>query len=206
MDRALSFFGVYDVFGYLASGASLVVGVWWVLAGEIPHLSTVAVLGLLGASYIAGQAAAALGHTWELLWWKARKGKPYVRMLEKGDNGFSEELRAAIKVDLAAGVRIDDLTVQQRFGLARTKLRLTGTEERAETMRAMHGLCRNLAAAAAVIFLVAAVKIAVDGWDERVWVTAALALVATPTFGWRALRFEGRFGREVWLGYLALRM
>lgn len=206
MDRALSFFGVYDVFGYLASGASLVIGVWWVVAGQIPHLSTVAVFGLLGASYIAGQVAASLGHNWELLWWKAMKGKPYVRMFEKGDYGFGEDLRRAIDADLEAGVGIRSLTVQQRFNFARTKLRLTGTDSRAETMRAMHGLCRNLAASAGVIFVVAAVKIVVDGWDERVWVTAAFALVAAPLFGWRAMRFEWRFGREVWLGYLALRM
>lgn len=214
MDRALSFFGVYDVFGYLASGTSAVVGIWWLVAGSLPHFSTVGILGLLGGSYIAGQVAATLGHLWEELWWQRKGGKPYMRMLGEDGYEFEEPLRAAIAslvdrevaslVDGEAGV--SSLSDKQRFDLARTKLRRENFEGRAETMRAMHGLCRNLTATAGVLFLVAVVVWVVQIDETRLWIVAALSLLAIFAFGWRTLRFERRFGRAVWMGYLALQM
>lgn len=207
MDRALSYFGVYDVFGYLASGLSLVVGVWWIAAGEIPSLSVVAVLGLLGAGYLAGQPAAVLGNLWEKLLWKWHKGKPYVRMLELGDDGFSCALRGELVKRISVEAGVHDLDTKQRFTLARAKLRREGFDSRAETMRAMHGLCRNMAATSAALCLTAlAFWIAEGREDERLWITAALALAGALVMAWRTARFERRFGREVWLNYLALRM
>lgn len=206
VDRALSFFGVYDIFSYLASGTSLVVGVWWVVEGEIPHLSVAGLLGLIGAGYLAGQIAAILGDGWERRWWRWRRGKPYERMLDSGAEGFGEDLRSAITSDLEADVGLAKLSTKQQFNLARIKLRLVGVDDRAETMRALHGLCRNLTASAAVVLITAAGSLVVDGSQRRLWIAAALALIATLLFGLRAVRFECRFGREVWLGYLALRM
>ncbi len=206
MDRALSFFGVYDVFGYLASGVSAVVGVWWVVEGTLPHLSTVAVFGLLGASYIAGQVAALLGNLWERFWWGWKGGKPYVRMLDEDGYEFKQPVRKAIEKGIDEEVGIEGLSTKQRFNLARAKLRLVNFEGRAETMRAMHGLCRNLVASAAVVFLTAAVADVVRCGETRLGIATALSFVAVWAFGWRAIKFEHRFGREVWLGYLALRM
>jgi hypothetical protein len=206
MDRALSFFGAYDVFGYLASGISAVVGVWWVVEGSIPQLSTVAVLGLLGASYLAGQITAILGNLWEEQWWRGRRGKPYVRMLEEDGYEFERPLRLAIKEQIDAEARVPGLKTGQRFSLARAKLRMTGFDSRAETMRALHGLCRNLVASAALIFVTAVTADIVHGGELRLSIAAALSFVSIWAFIWRALKFEHRFGRAVWLGYLALQM
>jgi hypothetical protein len=207
MDRALSFFGVYDVFGYLASGLSAVVGIWWLTAGSIPHLSIVGVLGLLGAGYMAGQISAILGNLWESLWWK-RKGneKPYARMLKGSEEGFGKQLGAEIRSRIDAEAQVEGLVDKGRFNFARTKLRLEGFEERAETMRALHGLCRNLAATAAVLSLVAAGTLLVEGPEKRLWIALGLSSVAIFAFGSRALSFERRFGREVWFSYLVLQV
>lgn len=206
MDRALSFFGVYDVFGYLASGVSAIAGIWWVAEGSLPHFSTVGVLGLLAGGYLAGQVAATLGHFWERMWWKLKGGKPYVRMLRDSGYEFEEPLRKALAsaIDREAGVT--QLSDRQRFNLARAKLRMASFEGRAETMRAMHGLCRNLTATAAAIGVVAIVAWCIGGSETRLTITVVLSILGVFAFGWRALRFERRFGREVWLGYLALRM
>jgi len=206
MDRALSFFGVYDVFGYLASGLSAVVGVWWVVEGSIPHLSIVALLGLLGGSYIAGHLTAILGNIWERLWWRWKGKKPYTRLIEEDSRDFHRALRIAISSRIESEVGVRDLDARERFNLARAKLRLDGFEQRAETMRAMHGLCRNLVGAAAVICVAAIGTGVVDGGEARLTVTAVSSFLAIWAFLWRALKFEYRFGREVWLSYLALRM
>jgi hypothetical protein len=204
MDRALSFFGVYDVFGYLASGVAAVAGIWWVLEGSIPDLSTVAFLGLLGASYIAGQIAAILGNLWEEQWWNLRRGKPYVRMLEEKDYEFPDPLRLAILDRIDAEVGVPEMKTQHRFSLARAKLRMAGFDGRAETMRALHGLCRNLVASATLIFATAVTADIVRGGEVRLSIAAALSFVAIWAFLWRALKFEHRFGRAVWIGYFAL--
>jgi len=206
VDRALSFFGVYDVFGYLASGLTAVVGVWWVVEGSIPHLSIVALLGLLGASYIAGQLTAILGNLWEKLWWRWKGDKPYIWLIEEDSRDFGKQLRTAISSRIDAEVGVRDLGARERFNLARAKLRLEGFERRAETMRAMHGLCRNLVGAAALICVAAIGTSIVDDGEARLMVVAAGSFLAIWAFLWRALKFEYRFGREVWLSYLALRM
>jgi hypothetical protein len=194
------------VFGYLASGLSVVVGIWWLVEGSIPHLSTVGLLGLVGASYIAGQVTAILGHFWEQVWFKWKGGKPYIRMLTEDDYEFGKSLRETLVTAIDGEVGVQGLSNRQRFNLARAKLRLVGFESRAETMRAMHGLCRNLAATAGALFLTALVMFCIEGCETRLLAATALSLPAVFAFGWRALRFERRFGREVWLSYLALRM
>jgi hypothetical protein len=203
MDRALSFFGVYDVFGYLASGVSAVVGIWWLTAGSIPHLSTVGVLGLLGSGYVAGQVTATLGHFWEWGWWKWKGPKPYIAMLDDDEEEFGEPLRRELVAKIDEEVQVEGLDTRQRFNLARARLRWAG-DGRAETMRAMHGLCRNLAATAGLLFFTALGALVLNGCEKRLWIALGLSFCAIFAFGWRAIRFERRFGREVWLGYLAL--
>jgi hypothetical protein len=205
VDRALSFFGLYDVFGYLASGASVVIGAWWISAGELPPISVAGLVGLFGAAYIAGQLMGSLGHTWERKWWKHAQGKPYVRAFQHGEQKFGEPLRAAIAEDLAKDFDVAGLSVEQKFNLARTKLRILDLDGRAEAMRAIHGLCRNLTASTAVLLFTALGALFARGCETRLLVAAGVCLVAIPVFLSRTLRFERRFGREIWLGYIALR-
>jgi hypothetical protein len=205
VERALSFFGLYDVFGYLASGATFLVGVWWLAEGDLPSLSLVALAGFLGAGYLVGHLTACIGHLWEKGWWKVRRGKPYARMLQRGDEGFTEQLSDAIVQDIRKDFGVADLSVKHQHNLARAKLRMLGLDQRAESMRAVHGLCRNMAASTMLLFLATLGALVARGCESRLWVALVVAAAITPLFVWRTIRFERHFGREIWLGYLALR-
>lgn len=206
MDRLFSLFGLYDVTGYLLSGLALLLGIYWVVAGELPALSTAAVFCLLAASYAAGQLAAIVGRGWEDRWWRRHGGKPSILMIEGEDSRFRDLQGASVSRQIEQEVGIAELPADIRFRLAHAKLRLADFHDRAETMRSLHGLCRNLAASSLLVGLAAFIGAIVDGDGARLWVVAAAATVIAPLFARRALRYHRRFAREVMLSFLALRM
>lgn len=204
MERLLSLFNLYDVLGYLLSGVALIVGLYWVFAGVPPSPTTAAVFGLLGAGYAVGQLLALPGGLWESAWWKWRGGLPAQRMLAEGAFGFTVGVREEIKRRLSAQVGVDDLTDDHRFELARARLRLAGFDGRAELIRALHGLCRNLSASCLFIGAGAVVHLAFACEVERLVITAVLGIGTAGMLGLRTIRFQRRFAEEIWLDYLAL--
>lgn len=209
MDRVLSLFGLYDILGYLLSGLALLIGVWWVLAGEIPEPSTAALFGLLAAAYAAGQLASVAGRAWEDRWWQWR-GRPSDRMIEgipsPADEDRFDVVGKSVGEQVEREVGIEGLSADVRLKLAHAKLRQAQSHGRADTMRALHGLCRNLAASCALVGAIALVVALVHGGEPRLWVAASLAPVVSFLFGSRAIRYQWRFSREVLIGVLALRM
>jgi len=206
MDRFFSLFGLYDVLGYLLSGLVLLVGVYWVFAGEVPELSTTALLGVLAAGYIAGQLAAVAGRAWEDRWWKRLGGEPKVRMIEGEDESYSSLQGKVVRERVEREVDVEGLDAEVCFMLAYAKLRMAGFHDRTETMLSLHGLCRNLAASSILVGALAAVVGIVEGWEPRLIATAAVGLTVGPLFAHRALRYQYRVSREVVLGFLALGM
>ena len=204
MERILSLFNLYDVLGYLLSGVALIVGLFWVFAGLPPSPTTAAVFGLLGAGYAVGQLLALPGGLWESAWWKWRGGQPAQRMLSEGAFAFPVGVREEIKRRLRSQIGVDDLTNDHRFELARARLRLAGFDGRAEVIRALHGLCRNLSASCLLIGLSALVHLTYACEVERLVVTAVLGLLSAGMLGIRTVRFQRRFAEEIWLDYLAL--
>jgi hypothetical protein len=209
VDRVLSLFGLYDILGYLLSGLALLVGIWWVVAGGIPEPSTAALFGLLAAGYAAGQLASVAGRAWEDRWWQWR-GRPSDRMIEgtrdpEDEDGF-DIVGKSVGEQVEREVGITGLSPDVRLKLAHAKLRQAQSHGRADTMRALHGLCRNLAASCALVGATAFVVAVAHGGEPRLWIVAGVAPVAGFLFGSRAIRYQWRFSREVLLGVLALRM
>lgn len=209
MDRVLSLFGIYDILGYLLSGLALLVGIWWVVAGEIPEPSTTGLLGLLAGGYAAGQLASVAGRAWEDRWWRWR-GRPSDRMIEgiqyPGEEDRFDVLGKSVGAEVEQEVGIEGLSADVRLKLAHAKLRKAQSHGRADTMRALHGLCRNLAASCALVGVIALAVVVVHGGEPRLWIAVCLAPVVSFLFGSRAIRYQWRFSREVLLGVLALRM
>jgi hypothetical protein len=204
MERLLSLFSLYDVLGYLLSGAALILGLYWVFAGIPPNPSTAVVLALLGAGYATGQLVAIPAALWESLFWRWRGGQPAQRMLSVGAYGFGPKLRDEIKQKLDTEVGVAELSDDHRFELARAKLRLVGFDGRAELIRALHGLCRNLSTSSFVIGAVALVHLKFAGETQRLAITAGLGLATSLMLAFRTIRFQRRFAEEIWLDYLAL--
>lgn len=204
MERLLSLFNLYDVLGYLLSGVALIVGLYWVFAGIPPSPTTAAVFGLLGAGYAVGQLLALPGGLWESAWWKWQGGQPAQRMLGEGAFGFPVGVREEIKRRLSSQIGVDDLTDDHRFELVRARLRLVGFDGRAEVIRALHGLCRNLSASCLFIGVVALVHLAFSSETERLLITAILGIGTAVMLGFRTIRFQRRFAEEILLDYLAL--
>lgn len=204
MDRLLSLFSLYDVLGYLLSGVALILGLYWVFAGVPESPTTAVVFGLLGAGYAVGQLVAIPGGLWESYWWKWRGGQPAQRMLAAGAFGFGKGIRQKIEQRLNAQVGVDDLSSDHQFELARARLRLVGFDGRAELIRALHGLCRNLSASCFLVGMVALIHLAYVGEVQRLTITAALGIGAALMLGFRTIRFQRRFAEEIWLDYVAL--
>jgi hypothetical protein len=209
VDRVLSLFGLYDILGYLLSGLALLLGIWWAVAGEIPEPSTTGLLGLLAGGYAAGQLASVAGRAWEDRWWRW-KGRPGDLMIEgipsPADEDQFEVVGKSVGEQIEREVGIDGLSADLRLKLAHAKLRKAQSHSRADAMRALHGLCRNLAASCALVGVIALAVVAVHGSEPRLWIAAGLAPVAGFLFGSRAIRYQWRFSREVLIGVLALRM
>jgi hypothetical protein len=125
-------------------------------------------------------------------------------MLGDGAFGFDASIRDEIRGRLAAQIGVDGLSDDHRFELARARLRLAGFDGRAELIRALHGLCRNLSASCFLIGAVALVHLVSADEIERLASTATLGIATSLMLGFRTIRFQKRFAEEIWLDYVAL--
>jgi hypothetical protein len=76
-------------------------------------------------------------------------------MISASAYDFGTKIGKEIKQRLETQVGISDLSDDHSFELARARLRLAGFDTRAELIRALHVLCRNLSTSCFAIGVVA---------------------------------------------------
>jgi hypothetical protein len=208
MDRLVSLFSVYDFFGYVMAGGSLIAGTYWAFAELPPEPGTAAVLGIIAASYAVGHLVQSVANLWEGWLWKKR-GRPSSDRMSASSKDDAHEpydaaLQALIKKRVEAIVGSDELSVGDMFAVARAELRARQLEGRAELMNAMYGLCRGLTTSCVLlipIFITAGID--TDDWT-RLGIALGVVIVAAILYARRATRYSYRFADQVWKDFAAL--
>jgi len=198
VDRLFSLFSFYEFLGYVFTGAALIAGAAWAVAGAPTEPGAAAVVGLLIASYIAGHLVQALAVVWEVRWWRA--GWPSDRRMTEGDSrAYSSELRTLVVDALAASrpPEVRKLEPRHLFALARADLRRMGADTRAELMNAMYAMSRGLATTSAVL-AATFVVVGVARGADRMWPASIVAASAALLFLYRFTRFGYYFADQVW--------
>jgi hypothetical protein len=203
VDRLFSLFSLYDFVTYIFTGAALIAGVVWAVAGVPAEPGATALLGLAVASYIAGHLAQALGVLWEAKWWKAKGGWPSDVRMTPGKKGcYQPELRDLIVrgLEMGRGGEIEKLEPKHLFALARAELRTRNDDVRAELLNALYAFSRGLATVSFVLTVTFVVVWLVTG-EERLVPAAIVAAVASALFLYRFNRFGFYFADQVWRDY-----
>jgi hypothetical protein len=217
MDRLLSLFSVYDFFGYVLAGGSLIAGTYWAFA-KLPHEpGTAAVFGIIALSYMSGHLVQSLATIWEGWLWSSRGIPSSVRLAAPSPSTsqpgkkttaprpYDSELQRVIKDRIAGITGTATISTEAMFAVARAELRARQLDGRAELMNTMYGLCRGLATSAALlipVFVAAGFK--TDDWT-RLGIAIGTAVVACLLYARRAERYSYRFADQVWHDFVALR-
>lgn len=206
-------FSYYDVFGILAPGTVLLVGLL-LLFGERPSAGFIEGVGVGGLGilailgYATGQMAQGLGNFLESGYWCFWEGKPthWVRTGRHERLSFSgkqikrlqEVCRTELDIDLEKPIQ--DLSASAWRGI--TSQFYAAVEDRGQTRRittfnSKYGFHRGVTVAT----LVLAVAAFVEG---RIWV-GATGLIATGLALYRMHRFARHYARELFVQILELR-
>jgi hypothetical protein len=207
METLFSLLGLYQLLGVLLPGAVGTAAIYFAVNGMPPDPSTAGVLGLIVLFYVVGNVIQGAAVVWESRYWKRFGGWPSTRRMSPTDSkAYDPAFRTLIqkKLDALVGSPTDDLSVADRFGLARAELRRLKLDERAEGFNAIYGLSRGLVTAGAVTLVTLLGAAIVGHASERNLITAAIVGVAVaPVFN-RFQRFGWYFADQVWRDFVAV--
>ena len=211
-------FSIYDVFGYLASGFLLLVGVDYVLdTGWLIRPSLGLAPGLLwtGAAFVIGQVLATPSSTLLEGWLVGSVlGRPSINLFSKDrPGGWRSRLFPGYYCPLAAKTQervrrrareagVEE-TGEELFQLAfgAVKGRET-TMARLETFVTRYGFCRNVAFTALIGVPAIPLLCAVSGHWDQLW-TLPVSLALAVGILYRYLKFHRQYSFEVFVTYAA---
>jgi hypothetical protein len=207
METLFSLLGLYQLLALLLPGAVATSGIYFAVSGLPPDPTTAGVLGLIVLFYIAGNVIQGVAVAWEGRYWNSVGGWPSNRRMTAGDakaydGGFRSLIQA--KLDVVAGQPTVELSVADRFGLARAELRKLGQDGRAEGFNAIYGLCRGLATAGVLTLVVLLIAAAAGHEVQRNLITAAIVAAGLIPLLVRFHRFSFYFADQVWRDFAAL--
>lgn len=165
-------------------------------------------LGELGIfvllSYAAGHLVAAVGNVGEGLLWRLTGGMPSNWIVKEKTQLLSphqrELVEARVQTHLGIAVaRIRGLPRKEWFPISRqlyAKVMRHGKADRIDTFNGNYGLNRGLAAASLVLSGLAAAR--------GEWLVAALLVVGSLIYGYRAYRFGVHYARELFVQFLTI--
>jgi hypothetical protein len=183
VDRIFSLFGLYEILGYVCSGALVLIGGYVAFEGVPGEPGTAGMLGLFLAAYAVGHLVQTFSNVWESWLW--RRGWPSARRIAADDEksyGDIKRQRIADRISLLDG---HGMRPPEQFSLARADLRSRGQDERAELMNTIYGFNRGLASGC---WVMAIVMVVAGTWTEHFWRGIAK----------RASRFGWHFADQVW--------
>lgn len=204
MDQLPSLFSVYDFFGYVISGAGVLVGSYWAFSELPSEPGTATVFGLIALSYAVGHAVQSLANAWEAIWWSWR-GVPSTNRMTPGKAGaYDASLRSLILLRIEELTGRPDLGIDDAFAVARAQLRAQQLDGRAELMNTMYGVCRGLTTAAGFLFFIfIAAAVVTDDW-KRLLIATGVMIVLVVLYARRASRYSYRFADQVWRDFAAI--
>jgi hypothetical protein len=207
METLFSLLGLYQLSALLLPGAVGVSTAYFAVAGLPPDPSTAAVLGLIVVFYIAGNVIQGAAVLWEAEYWEFMGGWPSTRRMTATDpKAYDAAFQALVqtKLDALVGSPTGELSVNDRFSLARAELRKQGQDTRAEGFNAIYGLSRGLVTAGVLGLAVLLVCAAVGHEPHRNLIAAAVIGPSLIPVFVRFHRFSKYFADEVWHDFAAL--